>query len=107
MTNTITSKQYAGLVGLGLLYIWGAAIMAWLDLWQSQHAGMRVGAFLGMGLTSASGIAIAFYTSGLEIKLEQLAEKNQISQSEAEYWKDQAQVSLACLEKERRAQGVK
>lgn len=99
--NSIIPKRYIWLVGLGLMYMWGTALVAWLDLWQSSQIGLRIIAFLGAALVSLSGIAISFYTNDLELKVKRLNERNERNKAEAAEWKKQAQLAITLLRKER------
>ena len=76
------SKNYLGWIGLGLLYMWGCAIVAWMDYWNSYETWIKVLAFLGGALVSISGTAIAVYTSKLEEKIRQLNERSKNSEME-------------------------
>jgi hypothetical protein len=58
--NKQTRKKYSGLIGIGMLYTWGCAILYWV--------GSPIG-FIGAGLVSISGIAVFFYVSSLEEEL--------------------------------------
>lgn len=69
-------KQYGSWVGVGLLFMWGSALIAWVDLWNSANLGAKALGFIGGCLVSASGIAIAIYTSALEQKLNSLQQQN-------------------------------
>lgn len=59
--NKQTRKKYGGLIGLGLMYMWGCAILYWVDSAIS---------LLGAGLVSISGIAVFFYINSLESELD-------------------------------------
>lgn len=69
------NNNYTGLIGLGLLYMWGCAIITWMDLWNSTNTFSNVLAFFGVAAVSISGIAVGFYTSALEKEIKELKEK--------------------------------
>jgi hypothetical protein len=69
-------ERYAGLVGLGLMYLWMCALFFWLDLAESVDIFKKVIGYGGMALTSVCGIAAFFYTSDLESELKNLKGRN-------------------------------
>ena len=94
------------IVGLGLLYIWGAGIAAWLPLWNSQNAVLNFLSFAGVALVSLSGIAIAIYASNLEVENKSLRERVLILQTVADEYKHHGENALTKLEQERSAYGL-
>ena len=96
-----SSNKYAGWIGLGLLYMWGCAIVPWANFSNSYQLWIKVIAFLGAALLSASGVTVFLYVSNLEEKLRQSVERNSINEADADYWKDQAQYAIKFIEKER------
>ena len=64
--NKQTRKKYSGLIGLGLLYMWGCAGLYWVG---------SAAWFVGGGLVSISGIAVFFYVNSLEEELRQPSRK--------------------------------
>ena len=92
------SKSRAGLVGLGLGYMEGCAIVARRDLWNSSNSLTSFLAFIGGGIVSISGLAIVFYTSSLEEKVRELEKRFETAESEAARWKHQAEKALEQLE---------
>jgi len=68
MTNG-TNKRYIKWVGLGFLYVWLCAFVAWMSLWNSGNTLAQVIAFVGISLVTVSCIALAFYMSALEEKV--------------------------------------
>lgn len=87
-----TRKKYAGIIGIGFLYMWGCAVFYWID---SSH---KFIGFVGAALVSVSGIAISFYTSSIEEELKISMQRSEENSAEAEFWKSQAQVVMTKLE---------
>ncbi|OGT02137.1 MAG: hypothetical protein A2143_00635 [Gallionellales bacterium RBG_16_57_15] len=87
--NSKTRKSYAGLIGLGFMYMWCCAALYWVGsgVW-----------FIGAGLVSVSGIAVFFYVNSLEKELNSITQRNEQSSTEAMHWKSQAQIAIAKLE---------
>jgi hypothetical protein len=65
----IIPKRYASLIGLGVMFMWASAIVAWSGLWTSDNLIAKTLGLLGACLVSVSGIAIFLYTSSLEERL--------------------------------------
>lgn len=72
------NNNYAGLIGLGLLYMWGCALITWMDLWNSTNTFSNILSFFGMAAVSISGLAVVFYTSALEKEIKELKEKTSL-----------------------------
>ena len=96
-----TSNKYASWIGVGLMFMWGCAIIPWANFSNSYQLWIKVIAFLGAALVSACGIAVFLYVGNLEEKLRQSIERSNYNEVNAEYWKDQTQVAISFLEKER------
>lgn len=96
--NEIIPKRYSGLVGLGVMIMWGSALLAWVDLWKSGHTTVKIAGLLGSCLVSASGIAIFLYTSSLEEEVNRLKQRSDSNEAEARMWKTQAQEAMARIE---------
>lgn len=94
-------QRYAGLVGLGLMYLWGATLLVWVDWIQSEVLFVKVFGIVGAALASLSGIAVFLYVSSLESQLKKIKEKNEFHEAQAKEWMDQAQLAISLLEKER------
>jgi hypothetical protein len=92
------NKSRAGLIGLGLLYMWVCAAIAWIDLWNSSNPFANGFAFIGMAMVSVSGLAIVFYTSSLDEKVKKLEDRLDATEYEASRWKSQAENALEMLE---------
>ncbi len=73
--SEIIPKRYAGLIGLGVLFMWASAIVAWSGLWMSDDTIAKLLGFLGSCLVSASGIAVFLYTSSLEERVNNLTQR--------------------------------
>lgn|SRR4030065_415894 len=88
--NSKTRKSYAGLIGLGFMYMWCCAVLYWVGsaVW-----------FIGAGLVSVSGIAVFFYVNSLEEELKNIEQRNDKNSGESLRWKSQAQAALIMLEK--------
>lgn len=99
--DQLISKRYAGLIGLGLMYLWGCAIIVWVDWTQSEVLFVKVVGIGGFALAFLSGIAIIFYVTGLESQLEKEKENNKLYKAQAKAWREQAQLATSQLEKER------
>lgn len=96
--NEIIPKRYAGLVGLGIMFMWGSGLLAWVDLWKSSPIAAKIAGLLGSCLISASGIAIFLYTSSLEEEANRLKQRSDSNEAEARMWKTQAQEAMARIE---------
>lgn len=57
-------KEHAGIIGLGLLIIWGGACLFWANIG-------GVAGFVGGAITSVIFIAVFIYTDSLEQKIKQ------------------------------------
>lgn len=88
-------------MGLGLMYLWGATLLVWVDWTQSEVIFVKVVGIAGAALATLSGLATFVYVSGLESKLHDLAEKNSFNEAQAKEWRDQAKLAVSLLEKER------
>lgn len=83
-------KRYAGIIGIGFLYIWACAALIWVDLWNSGKTFGEIAGFFGIALVCLSGIAIVFYTSALEQESKDLSKRLEIYEASASYWESQA-----------------
>lgn len=99
--NQLIPERYAGLIGLGLMYLWGATLLVWVDWTQSEVVFVKIVGFAGAALASLSGVATFLYVNGLESKVKDLRAKNSFNEAQAKEWKDQAQLAISLLEKER------
>ena len=93
------SSRYIGLIGLGLMFMWGSALMPWIDFSRSHHVAPQLMGFLGACLVSATGLATFLYVNFLEGEVKRLKERNETNEAEAQMWKDQAQQALSMIEK--------
>ena len=100
MTRLIP-ERYAGLVAFGIMYLWVSTILLWVEWTKSESNLLQIIGFAGAILASVSGLAIFFYTNGLESELKDLKAKNSFHESQANEWKEQAQCVIDVLEKER------
>lgn len=100
MAQTIP-QRYAGLIGLGLMYLWGTTLLVWVDWTQSDVLLVKSIGIIGALLASITGIAIFLYVSGLETQLRTIKEKNAFNETQAQEWKGQSQLAISLLEKER------
>jgi len=96
-------KKYAGLIGLGLMFMWGCAILYWVEWTNSYSTFENVIGTVGGMLVSASGLGIFLYTNDIESKLKEQEKQNAFNREQAEYWQDQAQTVIEVLERERKA----
>lgn len=101
----ITPKRYAALVGIGMMYLWGATLLAWVDWWRSEIIVVKTVGIVGMALASLSGIAAFFYVNDLESQVKMLKEKKEFLEDQAKEWMNQAQLAISLLEKERNKNG--
>ena len=92
--QSVVPKRYAGLVGLGLMFMWGSALMTWMNLWESTSLLMKTLGLLGLALVTASGLAIAFYTNGIEQELKEAIEQSQRNAEAAREYRNQAKNAL-------------
>lgn len=99
--SQLIPERYAGLIGLGLMYLWCATLLVWVDWTQSEVIFVKIIGFAGAALASLSGIAAFLYVNGLESEVKDLRAKNSFNESQAKEWKDQAQLAISLLEKER------
>lgn len=101
----VIPSRYAGLIGLGLMYLWGATLTGWVGWSQSDVLLVKVVAIVGMLLASASGISTFLYVNDLEVQLRKLRETSEFFETQAKEWMDQSQLAISLLEKERAANG--
>ena len=99
--NQLIPEKYAGLIGLGLMYLWGATLFVWVDWTQSSVIFVKVVGIAGAVLASLSGVAAFLYVNGLESEIKDLRAKNSFNAAQAKEWQDQAQLAISLLEKER------
>lgn len=64
--TTPRSKTIPGLIGLGHLFVWGCAVLFWIDLTSEFAAWKQVAGYVGAGLASLAGLAMAVYASTQE-----------------------------------------
>ena len=89
--NEIIPRRYVGLVGVGLMFMWGLALLFCVNLWKSSDSVVKAIGLLGSGITSASGIAIVLYTDSLEQKVQRLKDCSDSHAAEARFWRTQAE----------------
>lgn len=82
---TARSNNTAGLLGLGLLFVWGCALLFWVDL-ANQHATWKaVAGTAGAALVSLACVALLMYTGRQARRMaeleRQLAAEREIAQS--------------------------
>lgn len=99
--NQLIPKRYAGFIGLGLMYLWGSTLLVWIDWTQSEIIFNKIIGISGAALASLSGLATFLYVNGLESDVKDLRAKNSFNEAQAKEWKDQAQLAISLLEKER------
>lgn len=99
MITPITSR-YAGVIGLGIMYLWAATIFVWIDWIKSDTVAKSIVGIIGVLLASASGVSAFLYLAHLEARLKELEESNVRNESQAHEWMDQAQFTISLLEKE-------
>ena len=87
--NEIIPRKYSGIVGLGLLYLWGCAAFFWVDWLNSYSALEKVIGIIGSLFVAASGIAVFIYTNSVESRLRELEAESARRISEVEYLKGQ------------------
>jgi len=97
MTNG-TNKRYIKWVGLGFLYVWLCAFVAWMSLWNSGNTLAQVIAFVGISLVTVSCIALAFYMSALEEKVKTLSSSLAVAKQDAAHWESQAKLAFDRIE---------
>lgn len=83
--------RYAGMLGLGLMYLWGATLFGWIEWYQSEILFVKVVGIIGMVLASLTGISTFLYVNGLESKLKQSQEKSEFYEAQAKAWMNQTQ----------------
>ena len=99
--NQHIPERYAGLIGLGLMYLWGATLLVWVDWAQSEVIFVKIIGVAGAALASLSGVATFLYVNGLESEVKDLRAKSSCIEAQAKEWKDQAQLAISLLEKGR------
>ena len=99
--NQLIPERYAGLIGFGLMYLWGATLLVWVDWTQSDVIFVRIIGVAGAAFASLSGVATFLYVNGLESEVKDLRAKNSFNEAQAKEWQDQAQLVISLLEKER------
>lgn len=83
------------------MYLWGATLLFWVDWTQSEVIFVKVVGIAGTAMACLSGLATFLYINGLESELKELRAKNSFNEAQAKEWKDQAQLAISLLEKER------
>lgn len=99
--NQLIPERYASLVGLGLMYLWAATVLIWVDWIQSEVLVVKIVGIVGTALASLSGLTAFLYVNGIESELKDLREKHSLSEAQAKDCRDQAQLLISLLEKER------
>ena len=70
-TTSRTSKS-AALIGLGFMFVWGCALLFWVDLITAYPTWKKVVGTAGAGLVSLSCLALSLYTSRQEQRAAEL-----------------------------------
>ena len=104
--NQLIPERYAGLIGLGLMYLWGATLIVWVNWTQSEVIFVKIVGIAGAALASLSGLSAFLYVNGLESEVKELRANNSFNEAQAKEWKDQAQLAISLLEKERSKNGT-
>lgn len=73
-TASRTSK-WAGLIGLGLMFVWGCALLFWIDFADGYATWKKAVGFVGAGLVSLSCLALFMYTSRQEQRAAELEQQ--------------------------------
>jgi hypothetical protein len=94
-------RRYTALIGFGLIYLWATTLIVWVDWSQSDVLFVKSIGVIGASLASLSGIAIFLHVSDLETQLRASKEKNALNEALAQEYKDQSQLAILLLEKER------
>ena len=97
----IIPERYAGIIGIGVMYLWGTASVTWVSWAQSEVLFMKIIGVAGALLASLCGIAIYLYVSGIESQLRVTREKIVLYENEAKIWSEQAQLAISHLEQDR------
>lgn len=66
-----TSKS-ARLIGLGFMFVWGCALLFWIDLASEYDTWKKVMGTMGAGLVSIACLALSVYTSRQEHRAAEL-----------------------------------
>lgn len=72
MSAAPRTTKSAGLIGLGLLFVWGCALLFWVDLANEYATWKKVVGTMGAALVSLSCLALALYTSRQEQRAAEL-----------------------------------
>ncbi len=74
MQSTTRTLSPAGLIGLGVLFMWCCALLFCLGMTDGQGTLRQLAGYAGAVLVSLSGISILLYASGLEKDVAHLKE---------------------------------
>ena len=86
-------KRYAKLIGLGVLFIWGSALVSWVPWLNSVSIVTQAIAVIAVGITTASGISVLFYCDSLEQQVTHLHHENSLYKEEALQYRHAAQIA--------------
>ena len=70
--STSRTSKSAGLIGLGFMFVWGCALLFWIDLANEYATWKKVVGTAGAALVSLSCLALALYTSRQERRAAEL-----------------------------------
>lgn len=70
--STSRTSKSAGLIGLGLVFVWGCALLFWIDLASEYATWKKVMGTAGAALVSLSCLALALYSSRQEKRAAEL-----------------------------------
>jgi hypothetical protein len=94
MSESSGRSKWVSLLGLGHMYVWGAAFVAWVPWWQSPSLGQNVLAFLGMALVSLVCTSLLIYCNTLEQKVKALESRQDELNGLVSHYRSQSEFAI-------------
>jgi hypothetical protein len=98
MSDSSGKPKWVWSLGLGHLYVWGAAFVAWMPWWQSQSLVQNVLAFLGMALVSVVCTSLLIYCNTLEQRVEALESRQSELGELVSHYRGQSECAIQLLQ---------
>lgn len=98
MSELSRTPRWVSLLGLGQMYVWGAAFLAWMPWWQSHSVGQNVVAFLGMALVSLVCTSVFIYCNSLEQKVKALESRQSELSELVSHYRGQSELAIRSLQ---------
>lgn len=98
MNESSGRPKWVSLLGLGHMYVWGAAFVAWMPWWQSPSLGQNAIAFLGMALVSLVCTSLFIYCNTLEQRVKSLESRQGELNELVVHYRGQSELAIRSLQ---------